>query len=346
MTLTGHRVESVRVELLSRAEASLGDLDGVTGGSLAWDASADLPGGGSITLLDQGQQINFSSDRIRVWWRVAGVAEWPLGVYVMAAPAEVHTGSGIVRSIALIDKLAVVRDSPATETFQVPAGANIVAAVVERLTSIGETRVAATESDRTLTNAMTWDPGTSRLQIINDLLAAASYSPLWVDRTGQYRVEPYVEPASRAVVWEFEEGESAIHSPAWEYELDLWSASNTVILTSQATDTGSVFRSVAVDENPDSPTSTVSMGRTLNAIVQEGVEASSQEDLDSQAVRMLVEASNLTGRISVSHAPVPVWHGEVVRFVSDGRDELATVSRMSLTLTPGSLVDAEWRQVK
>jgi len=346
VTLTGHRVESYRVELLTSGEASLGDIDGVTGGSLSWDASADLPGGGSISLLDLGENIDYSAGRVRVWWQVAGEPEWPLGVYVMAAPTEAHSGAGVARDISLIDKLAVPRDSALTATFQVAKGANIVAAAVSVLTGIGEVRVAATESSKTLTNAMTWDPGTSRLTVINDLLAAAAYAGLWTDRFGQYRIEPYVEPAQRAVTWEFEEGESAIHSPDWQYELDLWSASNTVILTSQADDAGTVYRSVAIDNNPASPTSTVSMGRTLNPIVQEGVEASSQADLNAQAARMLLDASNVAGKINVSHAAVPVWYGDVVRFASGGRDELASIARMSLELKPGALVGAEWRQVR
>lgn len=343
MSLTGNRVESFRVERLNAKEESLGDLDGVAGGSLVWDASAELPGGGNLELLDIGQQVNFSSDRVRVWWSVAGEPEWPLGVYVMAAPSESHTGTGITRDITLIDKLTVVKDNPITRTFQVPKGANIVANAAARLAVINETRVSVTESSKTLTNAMTWDPGTSRLKVINDLLAAAGYAGLWVDRYGQYRIEPYVEPAQRAVVWEFDEGEASIHSPTWTHTVATWDASNTVMLTSQPNDAGTVYTATAIDDNPKSPTSTVSMGRTLNPIVEENVEASSQADLAQRATRMLLESSNVAGRIQVTHAAVPVWFGEVVRF--GPRDTLASIARMSLDLKPGSLVSAEWKEV-
>lgn len=345
MSLTGHRVERFRVELLTKAEDSLGDLDGVSGGSLSWDASADLPAGGNLTLVERGQTINYSSDRVRVWWEVDGVESWPLGVYVLAAPTTNYTGADATRSVALIDKLTVIRDSKLVRTLQVAKGANIVAAAVARLVNIGETRIAATESTKTLTNAMTWDPGTSRLQVVNDLLAAAGYANLWVDATGLLRIEPYVDPSERPIAFTFEEGESSIHSPNWEYELGLWEASNTVIMTSQPTESGSVFLASVVDENPSSPTSTVAMGRTLNPIVEENVEASSQADLEQQALRRLMDTSNVVGKLRVSHAAVPIWYNDAVQFTSNGVDTRASVVRMSLELKPGALVSAEWRQV-
>lgn len=343
MSLTGHRVESVRVELLTSRDESLGDLDGVSGGSLTWDSSAVLPGSGSFTLVERGQSINYSSNRIRPWWRVNG-QEWPLGVFVMAAPTVAHGESSTSRQVTLIDKLTVVKEDALLRTFQLAAGTNIIDAAVALLVNIGETRVSATASTAVLTNAMTWYPGTSRLQVINDLLAAAGYANLWTDRNGVYRIEPYIAPASRPIVWSFEEGDTAIHTPDWQYELALWEASNTVIMTSQATDAGSVYMATAVDNNPASPTSTVSMGRTLNPIVVENVEASSQGDLEAQALRTLLDASNVAGRLRVTHAAVPVWFDDAVRFVSQGTDTSATISRMSLELTPGSLVSAEWRQ--
>lgn len=345
MSLTGHRVESIRVELLTNTDASLGDLDGVAGGNLVWDANADLPAGGSLQLVDVGQAINYSLNRVRVWWSVVGVQEWALGVYILAAPSASYTGSGITRQITLLDKLTVIKENVLTTTLQVTAGANIIDAVAAQIAATGETRVAVTPSSAVLTNAMTWDPGTSRLQVINDLLTAAGYATLWTDRLGMFRVEPYKAPGDRPVVWVFAEGESAIHSPSWEYELALWEASNTVVMTSQATAAGSVFLTSAVDENPDSPTSTVSMGRVLNPIVVENVEAASLADLEAQAVRVLLANSNVVGKLRVSHAPVPVWFNDAVQFTSQGVDTRAAVDRISLELRPGALMQSEWRQV-
>lgn len=347
MSLTGNRKESYRVELLTETDASLGTLDYVGGGSLDWNANANLPAGGSLSLEtppEGAQEINISKDRVRIWWEVEGEEPWPLGVYVMAAPAVSYRADGSSRQITLIDKLAVVSDDLLLTTLQVPAGANIIQAVVAQINAAGETRIAATPSASTLSNSMTWSPGTSRLRVVNDLLTAAGYWALWTDRTGQFRVEPYVAPADRPITWTFEEGDTAIHSPEWEYELALWDATNTVVLISQASDDQPGMVAYAIDDNPDSPTSTVSMGRTLNPIVEENVEAESQAALQAQATRKLLDNSNVVGKLSVDHAAVPVWYNEAVAFKSQGIDTRATITKMSLSLEPGALIRAEWRQ--
>ena len=344
MSLTGHREESFRVELLTNTEKSLGDLDGVSGGSLSWNANADLPGSGSISLQDRGQNINTSKDRVRVWWQVADYGEWPLGVYVMAAPSRFYTGAGSSRDLTLLDKLTVIKDDRIKETLQFSAGSNIIDSVVSVIQSTGETRIASTASGSVLTNDVAWEPGTSKLSVVNSLLSAAGYWGLWTDRYGQFRVEPYIAPADRPVVWEFQEGETSIHSPEWTYEIPLWEATNLVVLISQADDDGNFWTATAEDDNPASPTSTVSMGRVLNPIVEENVEASSQLDLQQQANRRLISNSNTVGRLSVQHAPIPLWYNEAVSFSSQGVSVKATVIKQDLTLQAGSLVSAEWRQ--
>jgi hypothetical protein len=344
MSFTGHRLERIRVELLTSTEKSQGYLDGISGGQLSWNANADLPGGGHITMDDKGQLINVSKDRIRIWWEVVGEDPWPLGVYVISAPSTQYYESGSSRDIILIDKLTVIKDDVLTTTLQVPAGANVVEAVVQQIQATGETKIASTSSGTVLSNPMTWEPGTTRLKVINDLLSVAGYWSLWTDNRGQFRVEPYIEPASRSVVYSFAEGQTSIHSPEWEYELALWEATNTVVMVSQADDDGNTWTAYAVDDNPDSPTSTVAMGRVLNPIVEENVEAASQLDLQQQANRKLLANSNVVGKLKVSHAPVPLWYNEAVRFTSQGTDTQATITKMSLDLTPGSLISAEWRQ--
>lgn len=344
MSITGNRKERLRVELLTKEEYSLGDLDGITGGSLNWNANATLPGGGEISVIGRGQLINTSKDRVRIWWVLDDEEPWPMGVYVISSPSTQYSADGTSFDLNLIDKLTVINDDTLTETLQYPAGKNIIDAVVEQILATGETKIAATGSTATLTNAMTWNPGTSRLQAINDLLSVAGYWGLWTDRLGQFRVEPYVAPADRPVVYAFEEGETSIHSADWEYELPLWEATNTVVMISQADDNDVTFSAYAVDDNPDSPTSTVSMGRVLNPIVEENVEAATQLDLQQQANRKLIDNSNVVGRLSVAHRPVPLWYNDAIQFVSQGMDTKATVVKMKLNLKAGSLVTAEWKQ--
>jgi len=343
MSLYGHRVEGFRVELLDYRDRPLGDLGGVAGGQLSWNANAPVPGTGTLDLVELGQVIDYSANRVRPWWRVGG-EEWPLGVYVLAAPSTEYSSTGRTRSIELTDKITVVSDDRIVQTLQVVQGRNVVDAAVAQIRAAGESRILATPSSAVLSNTMTWPPGTSRLSIINDLLAVAGYWSLATDRQGQFVVAPYVAPADRPVAWRFEEGATSLHSPEWSHELPLWEATNHVTLVSQENDDGTVWVAHAVDANPASPTSTVSMRRVLNPIVEENVEATSQAALQQQADRMLVENSNVVGVLEVAHAFVPVWCRDGVAFTSQGLDVRATVTKMRLDLEPGGLVSATWRQ--
>ncbi len=345
MSLYGHRLESFWVELLDHDDNSLGPLDGVAGGSLSWNANAPLPGGGELELAgtDLSDTIDYSSHRVRPWWKV-GEEEWPLGVYVLAAPETQYSATGQQRAVSLIDKITVVSDDRITQTLQVAAGSNVVEAARQQVLATGETRILATTSSATLSNTMTWAPGTSRLSIINDLLAVAGYWALSTNRWGQFVIEPYIAPADRPTSWEFAEGATSLHSPDWAHELPLWEATNHVTLVSQEDDAGNVWVATAVDDNPASPTSTVNMKRVLNPIVEENVEAASQADLQQQADRKLINNSNVVGVLSVAHAFVPVWYRDGVLFRSQGMDTKATIVEMSLDLRPGALVEATWRQ--
>ena len=344
MSLYSHRTESFRIELLDYQDKTIGELDGVDGGNLRWNANAPLPGGGDIQLADINPDINYSADRIRPWRRV-GDQEWPLGVFVMAAPETLHSPTGRFRPISLIDKITVVADDRLTQTLQIPAGANVVDAAVQQIQATGESRILATPSDTELTNDMTWPPGTSRLRVINDLMDVVNYWALSTDRRGQFVVQPYVAPADRPVAWTFEEGEdTGLHLPEWQYELPFWDATNHVTLSSQEDDDGNVYVAYAIDDNPDSPTSTVNMKRTLNPIVEENVEAESQLALQLQANRKLLDNSNTVGVMTVTHAFVPVWFRDGIRFITGDTDTAATVVEMDMELTPGSLVQSKWRQ--
>lgn len=343
MSLYGHRLESYRVELLDYQDNVIGELEGVTGGSLSWNANAPIPGAGTLELAETTQEIDFSSNRVRPFWQVNG-EEWPLGVYVMAAPVTEYSATGRARSVDLTDKITVVSDDRIVQTFQVAKGANVVEAARQQIVAAGETRILATPGTTVLANTMTWPPGTSRLSIINDLLGVAGYWSLATDRMGQFILAPYRAPADRPTAWEFAEGAASLHSPEWSHELPLWEATNHVTLVSQENDAGQVWVATAVDDNPDSPTSTVSMKRVLNPIVEENVEAVSLAALQLQANRKLVENSNVVGVIEVDHAFVPVWYRDGVAFTSQGMDTKATIVEMSLDLEPGSLVSAKWRQ--
>lgn len=332
------------VELLDSEDRPLGALDGVTGGSA--EIVAQSPLGGSATLtLDHRRDIDWMTHRVRVNC-TGGDTPWPVGTYLLSSPAEKHTAFGVTYEVGLLTKMNVLHEDTVEQRYSLPAGTRIIPTVVALIHSAGETRIAVTDAAATLTSGLTWEAGTSKLQVINDLLQAAGYWSLWCDGSGQFRVEPYADPASRPVSFEFEHGEKSLHFPDWDKAQNHTSVPNRFIAVGQGDEKTPPLVGVATNEDPASPYSFQARGRWITA-TEEGVEGDSQRTFDQYAARKLRDAMNPVSRLTVTHALMPLDPNALVAFTpEDGRRRLATVQRMSMNFTFDTDIQAEWREVQ
>lgn len=341
----GPRRPSWRFELLDRENQPIGELDGVTGGSLELAALSRLMINGSLALHDRGQEIDWLSHRFRASYDpgIPGVEAFAVATMLFASPLT-HVRSG-VRSwdVELLSTLAVLDEDTTDATYSLPAGAPIVQTVVSLIQSAGETQIAVTPSPAVTRSALVWEAGTPKLTVINDLLTAAGYWSLWVDGTGQFRIEPYVDPGERRPSWEFFQGETAIHTPDWDCEQDMGVVPNQFIVVGQGDDTKPALVGVARNENPDSPFSYQSRGRWITE-KEDGAEIADQSAANLLAQRRLLDRMSPVAKLQVQHAIVPVNPNEVVAFRDSGHDVRATVQRMSFEFAWDSLCKADWRE--
>jgi len=348
--LTGNRYTSFRYDLLSREEAPKGVLDGVDEGrpgSLDWVANASVKGGGSITIVDIGQSVDWLNDRIRPVIIIDGVGEFPLGVFLFSETPETWGDTGRSWTVGLLDKTTIPDQDAVDTTYALDAGTVITTAVTDLITSTGETNIAVTPSTATLAGPLVWDAGTTKLQIINDLLAAANYFSLHCDGNGQFRAEPYIRPAARPILWEFLDGETAIYSPDFERDIDLFNIPNKVVAVGQGSASTAALTSTATNEDPTSPYSYPSRGRWITSTVT-GVEAADQATLDARARRRLIELTSPTASVAVQHAYVPgLTANDVVRLrrVPAGIDARHVVSKTQITLDGTALVKTTLTEV-
>jgi len=345
--LTGNRVTRVRIDLLSESEAPKGRLAGVTGGFIELIANASVHGGGSITVVDIGQAVDWLTDRIKPVIIIDGLPEQPLGVYLASEAPEHWGGTGRTWSIKLLDKLSILDQDAVEDTYALDAGTVVTDKIVELIESTGETNHAITPSPATLSAPLVWEPATSKLKIINDLLSTINYFSLYCDHNGQYRGEPYVRPANRPILWEFLDGEKSIYSPEFTRDRDLYGIPNKVIVVSQGTGTEPALTATATNSDPSSPYSTVSRGRTI-VHKETGVEIVDQDTLDNYARRRLIELTSPTSSIDVSHAYVPglTFNAAVrVRNVPAGIDHRHVITKMWVSLDPTVLARSTLREV-
>ncbi|MGW9021257.1 hypothetical protein ACWGOE_07235 [Leucobacter chromiiresistens] len=346
MSYSGARRPRWRYMLLDATDVPLRAIDGVSGGSCEVAATTRLGGSASLTIDERGQEIDWMSHRVQIIYDpgIRGIDAWPIATMMFTSPKTKSTSTRPVHEVALLSKMAIIDEDSVAQRFSLAAGTPIIPTVVSLIQSTGETRIAVTDSDATLSNPMVWDAAESKLTIINDLLAAAGYWSLWCDGGGQYRVESYIAPADRAVAFTFEAGDVAIHASGWDREQDLSSVPNRYVVVGSGSDSAPALSAEAVNENPDSPFSIQNRGGRVITRSETGVEGSLQV-LQALAERRLRDAMSPVAKLSVSHAIVPLNPNDVVDFRPRGHSARATIQRMSYGLTFDGQCSAEWREI-
>lgn len=339
-----HRQAEYVVRLLDEQDREIRVLDGVTGGSVSLSASTRLRASGQLSIRDTGEEIDWLSHRVRIDYEPVGVEPWPLGVFLLSTPQDAHSDAGRAWEVDLLGKLAVLDGDSTEQTLTVPAGANLVEAAQQLIRDAGETRLAVTPSAASASSEMVWDPGTSVLTIVNDLLDAAGYWACFTDGSGVVHLEPYVRPAARARIFDFIEGETAIHSAEWTRDQDLAAVPNRVVLVGQGEEEKPALVGVATNEDHESRFSRQRRGRWIT-VSETGVEAADQETITALARRRLIDASTPQATLLVSHMPMPLMPNDVGRFASQGTDASVVLQSVSYRLDPTELCQSNLQEV-
>lgn len=350
--LAGPRSESYRWELLDLAGSVVGDLDGVSGGSVEQSSGSTLRASASLTC--EGGDVNWLRSLVRCWYRAdfpdGTFAQWPLGTFIPTSPNVDYGDGTATRDVEAMSLLQVLEDdvTEKTTTTQMLSSVTDRVRAIITLAAAGVNggKVAGTDSDRLFFRPMVWEPGLSRLRIVNDMLASINYFALAVDGLGTFRMEPYVPPSGRAVAWDFRDDESAIYLPQFTHERDFFAVPNKVVAWSQGDGTdGAALMSTATNMDPADPLSYPGRGRWVTHF-EDNVEASSQAVLDEIAQRRLRELSSVSSVVVIQHLPVPLTPNDVVTFTNAaGLDLRGVVEKTSVSCVPGSLQSTTIREV-
>jgi hypothetical protein len=318
---TGFRRFSFRYELLDLTNVTIEPaITGVISGEVSMNWLAEIKRTAKFKILETGM-IDYLADRIRPHVRLHlppfgrnDFMEWPQGVFLLSTPRRhIDRHDQITREVTAYDQLQVFTDDLITARYTVASGANVVTAVTSLL---GGIPANVTPSAATLTAAKEWEPGTSKLSIINDLLGMVNYESLSFDELGVAIVQPYQPPGERAEEYVYATNAAGLMIPEADQEIDLWSIANQWTLVVSEPDQPPLV-STYTNNDPSSPTSTVRRGRTISDFRIE-VEAVDQPTLDAKVARLAFEASQTYEAIEFSTALMPVHSGnDVYRLTYD-----------------------------
>ncbi|MFE7461674.1 hypothetical protein ACWFMI_23500 [Nocardiopsis terrae] len=161
-----------------------------------------------------------------------------------------------------------------------------------------------TPSNQRLSNIREWEPGTTRLTIVNELLSSINYRSLSFDEHGLAVCSPYVSPNDRAPEYAYLDDERSIMLPGVTEERDLHAIPNQWVLSSgdaESDPTTVVF----TNRHPGSPTSVPRRGRIITDFRSE-TDAVSESALIEQAARLAAESSQVYEALEFSTALNPL----------------------------------------
>lgn len=335
--MTSSVYETFTYDLLNNSDKTIGRLSGVeSGGSLTFSVSADVRGQGSLNVTKL-KDVDWLHSRVRVSYN--GI---PLITAIPAVPQENYRSTSVGYTVNLLDKSSILLGDNFGGTYAVAAGSNIISKVVEVIQSTGETAIAIEASSLTLANDVVWEANTSKLRIVNDLLAAANYFALWCDGMGYFRSTPYTSPTYRGISYTFVDDSGGMYLPEFSRSYDPYGVPNRVICIGK-TDGDAPLQKTAVDTTapfgyPYRPWST----QTFT-----DVEYADAANLQAIADRKLADAQQVSETFEFTHPYLGFDLNEVVSFTNARLGtRLATVQKQTYSLTTGGLIKSIVRSIK
>jgi len=270
-----------------------------------------------------------------------GYVEWPLGVFLLATPKRTLGDDNVVRrEVTAYDQLLVLTDDKVVDRYSIAAGTKYTDAI--NTLTFGLAR-AVIPSSLALPAPMEWEPGTTKLRILNDLLGAINYEGAWFDERGVLICRPYQSPTDRAPEYDYATDARSVIGGELGQTVDLFSVPNRWVMVKSEADQAPLTATYT-NTSSSSPTSTVSRGRVIVDFRTEE-DAADQATLDAKVARLAFEASQVFENITFVTAAMPLHSNadvinlEVAELGIDGKYSehtwelpLETGARMSHTV--------------
>lgn len=343
----GTRTVSYRYDRLDELNNYVEPCEWVVSGSVANNSLADIKRTATFRVLDRSG-INYLKDRIRPWARLAmpdgGFVEWPLGVFLLATPTrDMNDARVVARDVDAYDQLLVLTQDKVGDRYSIAAGTLYTTAIATLVFGLASAIVPST---LVMPVAMEWEPGTTKLRILNDLLAAINYESAWFNEQGTLICRPYLSPTTRPVEYTYSADEGSVITGGVGQTLDLFDVPNKWVLVVSEADRAPLTSTIT-NTSPTSPTSTVSRGRTI-VDFRNGEDAADQTTLDAKAARYAFEASQVYESVKFTTLAMPMHsNADVIGLNLPGLaiDAKYSEQSWSLDLEPGAKMEHSARRV-
>lgn len=281
------------------------------------DASAETRGSASI---DIDNMLGETYIRIYLVAVQNGVKEKvSLGIFLVQTPSSSFDGK--VRSVSMdaYSPLLELKEKQPPLGYALLKGENIMRQAYLITKENCRAPVVETESDKTLQNNFVANTDDNWLTFLIDLIAQAKFE-YYLDEDGKILFAPQQTIDQLQPIWTYNDDNSSILLPEVTLNHDIYGIPNVVeVIASTGTE---VHYAKAVNNDPNSPTSTINRGRE---IVYRDTSPSlpgypTKEQIDEYAETLLKNLSAVEYTVSYTHGYCPVRVGDCVRLNYVGAD--------------------------
>ena len=238
--------------------------------------------------------------------------KYPLGTYLIQTPSSKFDGKNKIVSVDAYTPLLELKENPPPIGYSVLKNTNIMETAYKITKEQVRAPVVAASCTETLFSDFVANTDDTWMTFLNDLIANAKYT-FALDELGRILFSPKQDMASLQPVWTFDDSNSSILYPEINMDYDLYGIPNVVEVIYSSDDR--CYYSRVVNDDSNSPTSTVSRGREIIHRVTEPILYGNptDEQVNEYAVRLLRSLSSIEYTVNYSHGYCPVKIGDCVR---------------------------------
>lgn len=285
-------------------------LDKVKSCSITRDAEAETLGSATF---DVTESIGECYIRVYLVTVQNGVRErHPLGTFLAQTPSSSFDGKIHSMSVDAYTPLIELKENRPPLGYALLEGENIMDAAYRLIREHARAPVVKTVCEEKLPYDFVSNTDDTWLTFIIDLITIAKYT-LALDELGRILFAPVQELSSLQPVWTYDDNNSSILYPELTMDYDLYGIPNVIDVT--YSDETNFYHKRVVNDDPNSPVSTISRGREIVSYVSNpamnGIPTEAQ--IEEYAKQLLEAASNMEHSVSYSHGYCPTRLDDCIR---------------------------------
>ena len=236
----------------------------------------------------------------------------PLGTHLVQTPSSKFDGRTRAVSMDAYTPLLELKDDLPPLGYSILKNDNIMENAYRLIREHARAPVVGTSCSKTLQEDFVANTDDTWLTFVSDLISNAKYH-FDLDELGRILFSPNQDASSLQPVWTYTDDNSSIISPDITMDHDLYGIPNVVEVI--YSNNNSSYYAKAINDDPNSPTSTISRGREIVHRVTNPdlIGDPTEGQIQQYAEQLLRDLSSIEYTLTYTHGYCPVRIGDCVR---------------------------------